>query len=120
MENKLVEILESLNLSQEYDVILQGSLDSEDEMPNNYFTYWCWDNARGSYYDNKHSKNLIGYQIVAYSTDRTTLIEMMAKAIEELEKNDFIIEDDETDMATSQPGYTAKTIDIYYMKKKEE
>ena len=120
MENKLVEILESLDLNIEYDVILQGSLDSTDEAPENYFTYWCWDNARSNYYDNKHNINYIGYQIVAYSIDRATANEMITKAIKELEKNGFVLEEDETDLHTSRKDYTAKTIDIYYIKKREE
>lgn len=119
MENRLYEILSNLNLSQDYDVILQGSLDAADVFPNNYFTYWNWDNARDSFYDNKHTRNLMGYQINAYSTDRTFLSEMMDKAIVALEANGFIIDDDVVD-TTCQKGYTAKMIDVYFIKKKEE
>lgn len=120
MESKLIEILSSLDLDIEYDVILQNSLDSESEFPSNYFTYWNWDNARGGYYDNKHNTNFVGYQIVAYSTDRTTVNEMIKKAIQTLEKNDCEIEEDETDFSTTQKSYTAKMIDVYFKKKKEE
>lgn len=119
MENKLYEILSNLELDQEYNVILQGSLDDEEEFPNNFFTYWNWDNARDGFYDNKHTRNLMGYQIDAYSTDRQFLNEMMEKAIEALETNGFIIDDDAVDVSC-QKGYTAKMIDVYFIKKKEE
>ena len=120
MENKLVEILENINLDFEFDVKLQGTLDIEEECPESYFTYWCWDNARSKYYDNKHNVNYIGYQIIAYSTDRATVIEMITRAVEELEKNGFDLEDDPVDYHTSRERYTAKMIDIYYTKKREE
>lgn len=119
MESNLVKILEGLKLSQEFDVILQGSLSEDDIEPEHYFTYWCWDNARGEIYDNQHNKNDIGYQIEAYSTDRTFLLEMVNEAIKELEKNDFIIDNDVTDSVSSDKFHTAKTFDIYFIKKKE-
>lgn len=120
MENKLVEILATLDLEIEYEVYLQNSKDSEDEYPEHYFTYWNWDNARSGYYDNKHNKNYVGYQIVAYSTDRKIVNKMIRKAIEELEKNGFEIDEDETDISTSDKTYTALVIDVYFIKKKEE
>ena len=120
MESRLVDILENLNLSQECDVILQGSFDPKEGFPDNYFTYSCWDNKRSGYYDNQHTKNLMGFQISAYSTDRKFLNEMMKRAKEELEKSDFIIEDDETDLITSQKSHTAKIIEGYFIKKKED
>lgn len=120
MENKLVSILEGLELDQDYDVILQGTLSSEDYEPDNYFTYWCWDNARGEFYDNQYNKNDVGYQITAYSTDRTFLLKMMNEAIKELELNDFIIDEDETDVSTNDKIHTAKMINVYFINKKEE
>lgn len=120
MEDKLVNVLEGLNLTQEFDVTLQGTLDTEDYEPENYFTYWCWDNARGEMYDNKHHKNDIGYEITAYSTDRTFLLEMISKAVETLEENDFIIDSDPTDIASNNKTHTAKMIEVYFIQKKEE
>ena len=119
MENELVCLLEGLELSHEFEVILQGTLDPESSEPENFFTYWCWDNERDGYYNNKNSRNLIGYQITAYSTDRLFLIEMMDKAITELEKNNYIISDDETDVSSNDKNYTARMIDVYFIKKKE-
>lgn len=119
MESDLVKILEELNLSQEFDVILQGSLSEDDIEPDHFFTYWCWDNARGEIYDNQHNKNDIGYQIEAYSTDRTFLLEMVNTAITKLEENNFIIVSDVTDSVSSDKFHTAKTFDIYFINKKE-
>lgn len=120
MESELVSLLEGLKLSQEFNVILQGTLDAEDLEPDNYFTYWCWDNARGMNYDNRTHKNNIGYQITAYSTDRNFLLEMINKTITELEKNNWIIDNDDTDVASNNKYHTAKMIDVYFIKKKEE
>ena len=120
MENRLISILEGLTLDQDYDVILQGTLSSEDYEPDSYFTYWCWDNVREEVYDNKHNRNDIGYQITAYSTDRKFLIEMMDEAVKELENNGFEIEDDITDVINNNKTHTAKMIDVYAIQKKEE
>ncbi len=121
MKNRLVEILRNLNLSQDYDVIGQGELDTYDEIPLNYFTFSIWDNARSGFYDNKHTKNHVGIQIIAYSTDETFVEEMSKRAVKELEKNDFIIQDDPTDYPTTNKDYTAQIVDnIYFIKNKEE
>lgn len=120
VENKLVEILENLSLENHCDVILQGTLSSEDYEPEHYFTYWCWDNARGEMYDNKSNKNDIGYQITAYSTDRLFLLKMIGEAKKQLEANGFIIDDDEIDATSNNKTHTAKMIDVYFIKKKEE
>lgn len=120
MENKLLEILLSLNLDIAYEVGKQGFTESLEVLPENYFTYWCWDNARGGYYDNKHTKNNVGFQIVAYSTRNKTAILMIEKAVEELEKNGFLIDEDPTDHHTSENGYKAQIVDVYFEKKKEE
>lgn len=120
MEDRLISVLEGIELSQDFDVMLQGTLSDCDYEPENYFTYWCWDNVRDGFYDNEHSKNHVGFQINGYSTDRTLLTEMMEKAVEELKKNDFIIDDDITDIASDNKAYTAKMIEVYFIKKKEE
>lgn len=120
MENKLVSVLEELELSQEFDVILQGTIDPEDGYPDNFFSYWNWETPRDGYYDNRHTKVLWGFQIVAYSTDRNFLIEMTKKAIEKLEENKFIIDSDGEDISSNLKSHTGKMIEVYFIEKKEE
>ena len=120
MENKLVSILEELELEQEFDVILQGTIDPNEGYPENFFSYWNWETPRGSYYDNKHTNVRWGFQIIAYSTDRNFLNEMTKKAIEELEKNNFIIDSEGEDIASNLKSHTGKMIEIYFIEKKEE
>lgn len=120
MENKLVDILSNLELEQDIDVILQGSLDSVNDYPDNFFTYWNWETPREGYYDNKHSKVHWGYQISAYSTDRKFLLEMMEQAIKKLEDNNFIIDSEGEDIACESKNHTGKMIEILFIEKKEE
>lgn len=120
MENKLVSILEGLELEQGFDVILQGTLDPNDGFPDNFFSYWNWETPRESYYDNKHTSVRWGYQINVYSTDRKFLNEMTKKAIEELEKNNFDIDSDGEDIASNIKSHTGKMFEVYFIEKKEE
>lgn len=120
MENKLVSILEGLELEQGFDVILQGTLDPEEGYPDNFFTYWNWETPRDGYYNNKHSKVYWGFQIIAYSTDRSFLNEMLKKAIEKLEENNFIINSDGEDVASNLQSHTGKMIEVYFIEIKED
>lgn len=120
MENKLVTLLEGLELEQDFDVILQGTIDPEDGYPDNFFSYWNWETPRDGFYNNKHTKVHWAFQIIAYSTDRNFLIEMTNKAIEELEKNEFIIDSDGEDIASNLQSHTGKMIEVYFIEKKEE
>jgi len=120
MENKLVSILEGLELEQDFDVVLQGTLDPEDGYPDNFFSYWNWETPRDGYYNNKHTKVYWGFQIIAYSSDRNFLNKMTKRAIEELEKNEFITDSDGEDIASNIKSHTGKMIEVYFIEKKEE
>ena len=120
LEDRLVLLLEELELPQPFEVMLQGTLETKEYIPEHYFTYWSWDNARKGYYDNKHSKNDIGYTISAYSSDREFLRVMIKKALEVLENNDFIVDNDVTDAYSDVATHTGKEFDVYYILKKEE
>ena len=121
MENKLVSILEGIELEQDFDVILQGTLDPEDGYPENFYTYWNWETPRDGFYDNRHSKVYWGFQIIAYSTDRNFLLKMTKKAIEELEKNNFIIDSDGgEDIASNLQSHTGKMFEVSIIEIKEE
>lgn len=115
MENKLVSILGGLKLTNEFDVILQGTLDPEEVYPEHFFTYWNWETPRESFYDNSYSKVNWAFQIVAYSTDRTFLSVMVKEALKELERNGFIIEDNGEDISTSDKHHTAKLFEVRFL-----
>lgn len=114
MESKLVEILEKL----QFDVILQGTLDSTADYPDSFFSYWNLETPRESFYDNRHSRITWVYQIVAYSNDRATLLDMTTKAIETLEENGFIIDGESTDIASDLKSHTGKIIEATYIEVK--
>ena len=46
MKSELIEILETLG----FPVFLQGSLNSVEEYPDNFFTFWNFDTPEAAYY----------------------------------------------------------------------
>ena len=110
MTDKLINTLEALG----FDVILQGTLDSDDNIPEAFFTYWNWETPRSSYYDNKHSKIIGSYEVVAYGFDRTTVETMIQNAIVKLEEAGFIIDSEGEDIASNIKSQTGKMIEVFY------
>ena len=108
MDEKLISILETLG----YDVILQGSLDSEEEYPSSFFTYWNWENPREQYYDNKHKSVASSFQIQFYTTDMKILDSVVNQAVQLLEENDFMLDEEPINNYSDIPNYKSKTFDV--------
>lgn len=114
MDEFLINLLETLG----YDVIKQGTLDSEDTPPNAFFTFWNWQAPRDSYYDNKYHKAIYYYQLQFYSNDIFIVDNVVEKAVELLEKNGFELEEEPTDSYSDIPTYTGKTFEVFISKRR--
>lgn len=113
MTNYLIELLETLG----FDVIQQGTLDQEEECPTSYFTIYNWDNPRTTYYNNKHRAVEYNYQIQFYSQDFKMVDEIVDKAVQLLEENGFLIDEEPTDDYSDRKDYIAKSFDVTYEKR---
>lgn len=108
MDEKLISILEQLG----FDVIKQGTLDANEDIPQAYFTFWNWQSTRDNHYDNKHRVVIYYYQIQFFSDDVAIVDETVARAVELLESNGFNLEDEPTDGYSDIPNYTGKSFEI--------
>lgn len=114
MDELLINLLETLG----YDVIKQGTLDSEDTPPNAFFTFWNWQAPRDSYYDNKYHEAIYYYQIQFYSNDILIIDSVVEQAVELLEENGFELEEEPTDDYSDIPTYTGKTFEVHISKRR--
>lgn len=112
MKQELIELLETLG----YPVFLQGSLNSEKDYPNNFFTFWNYDNPEQSYYDNSPNSCQYGFWIYFYS-DNPRLVESESeKARQLLKSNGWSSSSKPTDIKVDKPTHTGA---IFAVIKKE-
>ena len=116
MDDLLISLLETL----EYDVIKQGTLDTEEYTPSAFFTYWNWQSPRDAYYDNKNHEAIYYYQIQFYSDDISIVESVLDEAIDLLEANGFELEEEPTDGYSDIQNYTSKTFDVHISKQRRK
>ena len=109
MKKILTEILEIFG----YPVFLQGSLNSEEDYPDSFFTFWNFDTPEETFYDNNANQALWGFWIYFYSTDARLVEEMPERARKLLKENGFILEGKAHDIAVDKPTHTGAFITVY-------
>ena len=88
MKSELITLLETLN----YPVFLQGSINSLEEYPESFFTYWNFETPESAFYDDNAGRAVWGFWVYFYSTD-PTLVETQPEAARKLLKaNGWILQ----------------------------
>ena len=67
MKSELITLLETLK----YPVFLQGSINSLEEYPESFFTFWNFETPESAFYDNDAGRAVWGFWVYFYSTDPT-------------------------------------------------
>lgn len=111
MEDKLIEILESLG----YPVRLQGSLLPDEPYPDSFFTYWNDSTEGGSFYDNSENKVIWSYGIYFYSTDPIKVNSVLLEAKPLLREAGFIVSGAGYSVASDEPTHTGRGMDAIYI-----
>lgn len=109
MKQKLINILEELG----YPIFLQGTLNSENEYPNTFFTFWNFSTPEIRKYDNKATAAEWGFWIEFYSTDPKKVEEIPLKAKEKLEAQDFYFYEKPCDITSNTKLHTATRMTTY-------
>ena len=110
MEDKLIEVLESLG----YPVFLQGSLLEEQPYPDSFFTYWNDSTDGDSFYDNDENTIIWTYGVYFYSTDPLKVNSKLLEIKPLLKEAGFICTGAGYSVRSDEPTHTGRGIDVIY------
>lgn len=111
MEDLLVSTLEQFG----YPVRRQGSLASDEEYPNHFFTFWNNDSYDGDHYDNKAIDTVWDFDVNFYSVDPGKTYETLREAISALRKAGFIISGKGYDVGSDEPTHTGRGVNVVFL-----
>ena len=107
---RLYEVLESFN----YPVFVQGTMGEDEQYPANFFTYWIYDSLGNTYYDNTSHSTDWSVNVIFYTNDITLFNTVIPSLIEELEKNDFLIDGKGFMTASDEVSHVGWIIEALY------
>lgn len=109
MKADLIAILEGLG----YPVFLQGTLQSEEDYPESFFTFWNFSTPEAAYYDNDAGRAVWGFWVYFYSTSPQLVESVPEQARRLLKQNDYILDGKAHDIAVDKPTHTGAFFTVY-------
>lgn len=111
MEDTLIEILESFG----YPVLRQGSIASDEDYPEHFFTFWNNDAPDHSHYDNEEYGTEWDFDVNFYSTDPEKTYSVLAEARTRLKQNNWTIPGHGYDVASDENTHTGRGLRAFYL-----
>lgn len=109
MKSELIEILETLG----FPVFLQGSLNSAEEYPDNFFTFWNFDTPEAAYYSDNPTRAIWGFWVYFYSIDPASVETIAENARQLLKQNGWILQGKPQDIPTDAATHTGTFFTVY-------
>lgn len=109
MKGLFLNTLEQLG----YPVFLQGSLNSSEEYPDSFFTFWVFQADEESHYNNKPKSCNWGFWIYFYSTDPLLVQNVPLLAKENLKAEGFVFTGKPIDAASDVASHTGSMLTCY-------
>ena len=109
MKEQLITLLSGLG----YPVFLQGSLNSENDYPDSFFTFWNFDTPETSFYDNNPNRCVWGFWVYFYSTSPQLVEQVPEQARKQLRESGWILEGKATDIKVDKPTHTGAFFTTY-------
>lgn len=117
MKEQMIAILEVLG----YPVYLQGSINSVEEYPDSFFTFWNFQTPENEFYSNDSGAAVWGLWVYFYSTDPRKVESVTDEAWAALKAAGWTMDGKPNDINTDAPTHTGRMFTIYgYDKYKEE
>lgn len=110
MEDKLIEILESLG----YPVFLQGSMLADQPYPSSFFTFWNDSTDGISFYENGEQAIEWMFSVNFYSTDPTLVNNKLIEVKPLLRNAGFIVNGAGYSVASDEITHTGRGITLLY------
>lgn len=109
MKETLISLLESFGLP----VILQGTLASPADYPDDFFTFWNFANPEGEHYDNEANRCVWGFWVYFYSKDPVKVLNLTEQARRKLKANGFVSDGKPVDVRVDTPTHTGAMFTVY-------
>lgn len=109
MKAQLIELLETFG----FPVFLQGSLNSVDDYPDSFFTFWNFDNPESEFYDDHAGRCIWGFWVYFYSTDPLNVEQIAEQARQLLRANGWIVGGKPADISVNKPTHTGAMFTTY-------
>lgn len=116
MKGLFVSTLEQLG----YPVFLQGSLNSAEEYPDSFFTFWVFQADEENHYNNKPVSCKWGYWLYFYSTDPLQVQNVPPLAKESLKAEGFVFTGQPIDANSDTPTHTGSMLTCYIIEDYKE
>lgn len=116
MKENLISILEELG----YPVFLQGTLQSEEDYPESFFTFWNFSTPEAAFYDNDAGRAVWGFWVYFYSTSPQLVESVPEQARKLLKKNGYILDGKAQDISVDKPTHTGAFLTIYKFENYQE
>lgn len=109
MKAELISLLETLG----YPVFLQGSINTVDDYPDSFFTFWNFDNPERAFYDNNANSCVWGFWIYFYSINPQLVETVPESARQLLKSNGWTLQGKATDISVDKPTHTGAFFTVY-------
>lgn len=109
MKEQLITLLETFG----YEVFLQGSINSEEDYPESFFTFWNFQTPEAAFYDDDPNRAVWGFWIYFYSVDPLLVEQVPEHARQLLKKNGWIPQGKPTDISVDKPTHTGAFFSAY-------
>lgn len=113
MKDLLIKTIETLG----FPVFLQGTLNEDEEYPDNFFTYKNMETEGQEFYDNDENACVWEFILAFYSNDPSLIDKNLLKAKELLKKQDFIVSGKGYDVASDKITHTGRGILVQIIEK---
>ena len=98
MKDELITLLETLN----FPVFLQGTLNSVEEYPESFFTFWNYETPEAAFYDNDANRAVWGFWVYFYSVDPELVQTQPEAARKLLKQNGWILQGKANDISVDK------------------
>lgn len=109
MKSELIELLQTFK----FPVFLQGSLNSDEDYPDSFFTFWNFETPETAFYDNDANRAVLGFWIYFYSTDPLSVEQIPEQARQLLKQNGWILQGKANDIAVDRPTHTGAFFTVF-------
>ncbi|MDE5769263.1 MAG: hypothetical protein K2H82_07745 [Oscillospiraceae bacterium] len=111
MKSELIQLLESFG----FPVFLQGSLNSTEDYPDSFFTFWNFENPEQSFYDNNANRCIWGFWIYFYSVNPVKVEKFPEQARQLLKSSGWTVGGKPTDIKVDKITHTGAFFKAYYI-----
>lgn len=102
MKNKLIAVLSQYG----FPVMLQGTLNPEEDYPETFITFWTDDTSDGAHFENETSSFDWAFSVMLYSSNPETVNTLPATIRAELKAAGFIPQGKGFDIPSDNPTHT--------------